>query len=101
MFKEVNHSLKFLSKKDKRKLIFLSLSKFINGILDFVGVVSVMPIIAIVANQNLINENKYLIQLKSTFELNDKNLLVMLILFSIFLLLLNDTFRIIDSWYDA
>ncbi len=101
MFKEVNHSLKFLSKKDKRKLIFLSLSKFINGILDFVGVVSVMPIIAIVANQNLINENKYLIQLKSTFELNDKNLLVMLILFSIFLLLLNYTFRIIDSWYDA
>ena len=62
MLKEVNQSLKFLSVKDKKKLIFLSLIKFINGILDFAGVASVMPIIAIVANQNLIYENKYLIQ---------------------------------------
>ncbi len=101
MLKEVNQSLKFLSVKDKKKLIFLSLIKFINGILDFAGVASVMPIIAIVANQNLIYENKYLIQLKSFSGLNDKNLLVMLILFSIFLLLLNYIFRIVDSWYNA
>ena len=53
MLKEVNQSLKFLSKKDKRKLIILSFTKFTNGILDFVGVASVMLIIAIVANQNL------------------------------------------------
>ena len=101
MLKEVNQSLKFLSKKDKRKLIILSCTKFLNGILDFAGIASVMPIIAIVANQNLITESKYLFQIKNFFSLTDKNLLIMLILFSIFLLLLNYSFRIIDSWYDS
>ena len=57
MLKEVKQSYQFLEKEDKKKLIVLSLNKFFTGLLDFIGIISVLPILAIVANQNLINEN--------------------------------------------
>lgn len=101
MLKEVKQSYLFLEKEDKKKLIFLSLNKFFTGLLDFIGIISVLPILAIVANQNLINENRYLIYLKELLNLNDKNLLILLIIVSISLLIINYSFRLLDQWYDA
>ena len=43
MIKDVSKSLLFLKKKEKKKLINLSLTKFLTGVMDLVGVASIIP----------------------------------------------------------
>ena len=45
---------KILSLKEKNQLIKSSLLKFFSGVMDVVGVASIMPFIAVVSNQKIL-----------------------------------------------
>ena len=60
MIKEVRKTLKFLETKEKNKLMALSITKFFTGLMDLVGVASIIPFLAVISNQEVLNTNKHL-----------------------------------------
>ena len=101
MLKEVRHSLTFLEKKEKRKLLTLSITKFFTGIMDLIGVASVIPFLAVISNQEILNNNLYLINLKNFLKVENNEFIIILAISSFILLVLNYLIRWFDIWYDS
>ena len=57
MIKELKKTSNILSIKEKKRLVYLFLLKFFAGIMDMVGVASVVPFIAVITNEKILNEN--------------------------------------------
>ena len=50
MIKELNNIRALLTKKEKTKLILLSVVHVFSGLMDMIGVASIVPFIAVVSN---------------------------------------------------
>ena len=99
MISDLNKINKILNAKEKRKLIYLSLIKFFSGLMDMIGIASIVPFIAIVSNQEILNNNKIIQQIKVFFNFQNYELIIFLALSSLFLIILNQLIRILSSWY--
>ena len=75
---------KILSLKEKNQLIKSSLLKFFSGVMDVVGVASIMPFIAVVSNQKILNENKIIISIKDYFSFENYEMIIFLAISSSF-----------------
>ena len=92
---------KILSLKEKNQLIKSSLLKFFSGVMDVVGVASIMPFIAVVSNQKILNENKIIISIKDYFSFENYEMIIFLAISSLFLIILNQTTRVLGGWYET
>ena len=101
MIKEVQKTLKFLETKEKNKLMALSITKFFTGLMDLVGVASIIPFLAVISNQEVLNTNKHLLFLKDFLNLDNNSIVVFLAFASFILLFLNYLTRWFDVWYDS
>ncbi len=101
MIKEVQKTLKFLETKEKNKLMALSITKFFTGLMDLVGVASIIPFLAVISNQEVLNTNKHLLFLKDFLNLDNNSIVVFLAFASFILLFLNYLTRWFDAWYDS
>ena len=95
-FKRVNKILTF---QERKKLIYLSIIKFFSGLMDMIGVASIIPFIAVVTNDEILNNNRYIQQIKIFFNFDNYEVIIFLALGSLFLIILNQSIRILNAWY--
>ena len=101
MQNNLTKSLGILTKKEKRRLISLSILKIFNGLMDMIGILSIIPFLAFVSNKEKLGNNKYIKISQDYFQFNDNEMLIFLAVISLLILLINYLFRILDAWYSA
>lgn len=89
-----------LSKDNKKSALFLIVVKLLSSFLDLVGVASIFPFLAIIANNELINNNKYIFIIKDFFKLKDNEIILFFGLTSLLLILITLFFRIFSIFYE-
>ena len=99
MITELKRVNKILTIKERKKLIYLSIIKFISGLMDMIGVASIVPFIAVVTNDEILNNNKIIQQIKIFFNFENYELIIFLAFGSLFLIILNQSIRILNAWY--
>jgi ABC-type multidrug transport system fused ATPase/permease subunit len=101
MIKEYLKIWRILNLGEKKLLIRLSIVQFVSGLMDVVGVASIAPFIAIVFNNKIMNENKYLVKIKDYFNFDNSDLIVFIAILSLSLILLNIIIRIFTIWFKS
>lgn len=99
MLKDLRKINKLFSKSENRSLKFLSLSHFFSGLLDLIGVVSIAPFLAIVSNDQLLQNNEWIVKIKTYFDFDQKELILFFAISSLSLIILNQLFRFFAHWY--
>ena len=95
-FKKVG---KILSSKERRRLYIAAWMQAFSGLIDMVGVASVLPFLSVAAKPALMDSNVYLFQLKDWTQLDNDQFLILLGLLSFTVLLFNQFVRIVCLWY--
>lgn len=72
--KNITKLLTLLSKDEQKNAIFLTFVIFISAILDVVGIASIIPLIALLSNPNLIESNLIINKIYIYFNTNDPQL---------------------------
>ncbi|MGB7740557.1 MAG: ABC transporter ATP-binding protein [Steroidobacteraceae bacterium] len=91
--------LSFFSAGEKRQIMLLLLSTTVSGLVQAVGVASIMPFIAVVADPTLVAENRYLAWAYSAFGFASTNdFLRFLGLFAFVMLLATNLLVGINAW---
>ena len=99
LWSDFNKVGQILSSKERRQLYMAALMQAFSGLIDMVGVVSVLPFLSVAAKPELIDSNVYLRQLKGWTQLESDQFLFLLGLFSFTVLLLNQLLRVAGIWY--
>ena len=100
MIKELKKTSNILSIKEKKRLVYLFILKFFAGIMDMVGVASVIPFIAVIINEKILNENLIVLNIKEFFNYNNQEIIIMFAILSLSLIIFNHFIRLLTVWYD-
>ena len=89
---------KILKTKERRQLMLVSGLQVLSGLLDMVGVISILPFLSLVADPSLLRRNETLGTIQNWFGYSDENFLILMGLLSLGMLVLNQTIRITSGW---
>jgi len=79
LLKQINSVLSLLERKEKLQFIFLIIGSILLGIIEVLGVSSIMPFIAVASQPELIQSNEYLSMIYKAFNFtSDKTFLIAL-----------------------
>ena len=93
---------KVLSLSEERKIIYVCLFLVFSAAMDLMGVISFIPFLAVLADEELLVTNPILSNLKIFFNFdNNEQFLILLALFSFVVLLINQATRIFCRWYQT
>ena len=99
MLDEWRRLLSIFSARDRRRIGVLLFSTTASGLVQALGIASVMPFIAVVADPSLVTENPYLAHAVATFGLESTNqLLVLLGVFAFLMLLATNCLIGLNAW---
>ena len=101
MLKDLKKINNLLNAKEKRKLYTVVLVKMLSGFMDMVGVASIMPFIAVVSNQKILDENEIILKLKNFFNFENSEMILFLAIASLFIIILNQIVRILGGWFET
>jgi ATP-binding cassette, subfamily B, bacterial PglK len=96
-FKKINSILNI---NERRKLIFLAITKFVSGFMDMIGVASIAPFLAVITNKNLLNTNDFILKIKIYINVDNNSFIFLLAIFSLLLIVLNQIVRLFSLWYE-
>ena len=99
MISEINKINKVISKKERNRLIWLGIIKFISGLFDLIGVASVAPFILVVTNKEIMERNLLILNLKDKFSINNDEVIILLAALSVLVIMINQLFRMFSTWY--
>ena len=99
LWSDLNKVGKILSSKERRQLYKAAWMQAFSGLIDMIGVVSVLPFLSVAAKPSLLDSNVYLRQLKDWTQLEPDQFLFLLGLLSFTVLLFNQFVRIACLWY--
>tara|TARA_B100000989_G_C19519332_1_gene463315 strand:- start:394 stop:2187 length:1794 start_codon:yes stop_codon:yes gene_type:complete len=97
MFRDFIKVWSILAKLEKRKIKFASLVLFFNGILDIIGIISILPIIYILADREEFLQNPFVIKFNSFLNLDIQSLIILISILSIFIIIFTNTFKIFSQ----
>jgi len=100
MINDLKRIIRILTNKERNQLIYLSLTQFFSGVMDLVGVVSIIPFLSVVSNKEILNKNIYALKIKEVFSLNNEEMIIYFALLSILLLTLNQAVKVFSKWYE-
>ena len=100
MLEDLKKINKVISSKDKKYLIVLGLIKFLSSLLDMIGIASVAPFIIVITNQKILETNLIILKIKETFEFSNNEIIIFFAISSVFLIMVNQFFRIFTLWYE-
>jgi len=100
MITEYKKVVKLLTKREKRRLFFLTVVKIFSGIMDMVGVASIAPFIAVVSKPEILDRNEIILNLKEILSLNNEDIIFYFALGSIFIIIINQFARVLSLWYE-
>ena len=93
---------KVLSLNEKRKIIYVCFFLVFSAVMDLMGIISFIPFLTVLANEELLVTNPILSNLKNFFNFdNNEQFLILLALFSFVVLLINQATRIFSKWYQT
>ena len=97
---DIYHKInKLLTSREKRNVVFLFLLNIVMGISEVIGVASVMPFIAVVANPNIIKSNVYLNYLYNTLKFsNPQNFLILIGILSFLIVVISLAIKALAHW---
>lgn len=99
LFSTVNKVLALLSARERNRLKLLMVISTIAAVVEVLGIVTILPFIAVVANQNLIQDNSILSALFEAFNFRSKNwFLVALGSALLIVFLLTNAFNALVVW---
>ena len=88
-----------MSKSERYKLIALLLVSVLNALMQTLGLVSIMPFIALISDPTMADSQPYIVWLKKALELNDyQDLLLFFGGFSFLSLLISNSLVILNYW---
>jgi len=88
-----------LEKKNKKKFFILLLLLFFSGILDLVGVVSILPFLTILSDPALLNTNIFFIKLNSYLNFETNKFIIFLGFGSFTIIILNQSMRLFSRYF--
>jgi ATP-binding cassette, subfamily B, bacterial PglK len=88
-----------LNRKERLQLSLVSGLQTFSGLMDMLGVVSIMPFLSVAANPELLQSNTVLLEIKDWLQFSDNHFLVFLGVLSFVVLLLNQIVRLVSGWY--
>jgi ATP-binding cassette, subfamily B, bacterial PglK len=88
-----------LNKKERRQLSMVSGLHTFSGLVDMLGVISIMPFLSVASNSEILQSNTYLQEIKNWVNVSDKQFLILLGVLSLMTLLLNQIVRLGSGWY--
>lgn len=99
MFKSLTQLWNILSKLDKRKVIYVLFLIMGMAFIESLGVISIMPFLAVLSDSNIVNTNPTLKFFNHYFQFNDtKSLIVALGSISLFIVVFSTIFKIITQY---
>ena len=101
MIKDLKRTIRLLTNRERNKLIYLTVAQFFSGVMDLVGVVSIVPFLTVVSNKEILNKNIYVLKIKEIFSLNNEEIIIYFALLSIILLTLNQALKLFCGWYSS
>jgi len=90
---------KILKQKERQRLSVVAGLQAFSGLMDTVGVVSIVPFLSLAANPELLQSNTMLVKINNWLQFSDEYFLVLLGLLSLVVLLLNQILRVTSAWY--
>ena len=69
--------------------------------MDLVGVASIIPFLAVITNEKILNNNEYILNIKNSFNVNNNEVIIIFAISSFILLILNYLIRWFDIWYGS
>jgi len=90
---------RILRSKERRQLSLAAGFQAFSGLMDMVGVVSIVPFLSVVGNPELLQSNTTLAELKSGIGFSDEHFLILLGLSSFVVLILNQAVRLVSGYY--
>ncbi len=101
MFVVLKKILSLLSKKERRRLLFLTFAIIVVGLIEVAGIASIMPFMAVVANPEMVENNIYLSKIYKVFKFNSKDsFLIFLGLLVFIILLLSNVIKALVLWLE-
>jgi len=99
MFNSVSKIWKILTPLDKRKIGIVSLLVILMAVVESIGVISIMPFLAVLADFEVINQNKLLNKLYQSFDfINVNDFVVYLGFISLFIVILSAVLKITTQY---
>ena len=100
MIAEYKKVVKLLTKREKRRLSFLTIIKIFSGIMDTLGVASIAPFLAVLSKPEILDNNEIILRLKEIFDLNNQSIIFCFAFGSLFIIVINQFIRLLSSWYE-
>ncbi len=88
-----------LLKKEKNSIFIAALAQTTSGLLESISIISIMPILYIFTNKNIIYENKYLNFIFNYTSSTTENFLILCIIFSFIIIVVSHFFKVFSLWY--
>ena len=101
MINDLKKINKIIDSYARRHLIYLSIFKFFSGILEMLSVASVAPFIAVISSDKFLKKNNILLNIKSTFNFNDTEIIILLAIISLLLISSSNIFKVFTVWYES
>ncbi len=91
--------IKILSSKNKRMIAYAILISSLSGLFDLIGVSSILPLLSVLANPEILITNDAINYFYSLANLSKNDFIILLSVFSFSLLLINQCLRLYSSWF--
>ena len=91
--------IKILSSKNKRMIVYAILISSLSGLFDLIGVSSILPLLSVLANPEILITNNVINHFYSLANLSKNDFIILLSVFSFSLLLINQCLRLYSSWF--
>ena len=91
--------IKILSSKNKRMIVYAILISSLSGLFDLIGVSSILPLLSVLANPEILITNDTINHFYSLANLSKNDFIILLSVFSFSLLLINQCLRLYSSWF--
>jgi len=89
---------RILRTKERRQLVLVAGLQVLSGLMDMVGVLSILPFLAVVADPALLRSNDTLGAMQNWSGFSDEQFLVLMGIMSLGVLIINQAVRLISGW---
>ena len=85
--------------KEKRKIISVTIAQAFSGLIDMIGVISILPFLSLLTDPDIINKNGYLKKISVFLDLTYNESLLFFGIMSFLIIFFNQFTRIFTNWY--
>ena len=99
MFSHLSKILLFIPKKEQYSLVSVAAVSLFSGLVDLVGVASILPVLAVVNDPTVLETNMILKKIQNQTNLSNIGMIFLLASLTLVAIVLNQTVRIGAQWY--